>query len=133
MRRRSAATSGEPSCSSHASSSSWRSEISGLAARMTSIGECSSPSMYWGKVATLKPRRRITSPPVNILRACENAKHCGLGSAVAADEPDPRPRLDPYPKTSQHGPASVELIYGTQPDEAHAGLLTLTRCVLLTG
>jgi hypothetical protein len=70
---------------------------------------------------------------VDVLRACENAKHCRLASAVPADESDSRPRVHPHPKTPQHSPASVELLYGTQPDEGHAVLLTLTRCVLLTG
>src|SRR5215213_7287743 len=72
-------------------------------------------------------------PRLDVLRTCEDAKHCALASAVAADEPDPRPRVHLHPQTPQHGPASVELLYGTQPDKGHADLLMLTRRVLLTG
>jgi hypothetical protein len=55
-----------------------------------------------------------------------------LCSAVAADEPDPRPRVHLHPQTSQHGPASVELLHGTQPNEGHKDLLSLTRDSTLT-
>ena len=70
---------------------------------------------------------------IDILCTCEDAKHCGLASAVTSDEPDPRPRVHLQPKIPQHGPASVRFLYGTKADECHTDLPTLTRYVLLTG
>src|SRR5829696_3085571 len=71
-------------------------------------------------------------PPVDPLRASEDPEHGGLARAIGADEPDPRPGDDLHVQTREHGPAPVELLYGTQSYEGHAALLRSTRRIRLT-